>query len=264
MYFEEIKKRIPEYTYISFFERRSKYASVIPVLNEGQRFLDQLDKMKDKNIFNISDIFICDGGSSDSSSNSEIIKNYGCKGLITNTSNVKGHGTQLKQGYYEALKEGYDGIITFDGNNKDNIEDTLKVFIQKFDEGYDVIQATRFSMGGKGINTPLSRYLAIKFIASPLVSLCSGYYYTDPTNGYKAFSRRYMMDNRIDWFREEYYQYEYGYFPLVHAKKLGYKITQVPTIRKYPIGEVPSKIKGFSSNLKLLRQMLNSLFNKPK
>ena len=134
MNFEEIKKRIPEYTYMSFFEKRNKYASVIPVLNEGKRFLNQLDKMKSKDIFRISDIFICDGGSSDSSSNPEIIKNYGCKGLIINKSNIKGHGTQLKQGYYEALKEGYDGIITFDGNNKDNVEDTLELFIKKFDE----------------------------------------------------------------------------------------------------------------------------------
>ena len=68
----------------------------------------------------------------------------------------------------------------------------------------------------------------------------------------------------MDWFREEFNTYEYCYYPLVHVKKLGYKVCQVPTTRIYPKNEVPSKIKGLSSNFKLLKEILNLAYSKTR
>ena len=68
----------------------------------------------------------------------------------------------------------------------------------------------------------------------------------------------------MDWFRDEFNTYEYCYYPLVHVKKLGYKACQVPTRRVYPKNEVPSKIKGFSSNLKLLKEIFNLAYSKTR
>lgn len=66
--------KIPEYAKNYFFDKRNKYALIIPVINEGERFISQMNKMKGANIFNICDVFICDGGSTDSSSNPGIIR----------------------------------------------------------------------------------------------------------------------------------------------------------------------------------------------
>ena len=240
-----IKKIIQKYKLESFFNKRNKYALLIPVIDEGERFISQMNKMKEGNIFNICDVFICDGGSSDGSTNIDFIKDYGCRALIINISNEKGQGIQLKQGFFEAMKDGYDGAIMVDGNNKDNVHESLPLFLEKLEEGYDVVQATRFSLGGYHKNTPLGRFIGIRFIASPLISLTSGFHYDDVCNGYKGFSKKYILDERMDWFREDFNTYEYCYYPLVHAKKLGYKVCQVPTGRVYPKNEVPSKIKGF-------------------
>ena len=68
----------------------------------------------------------------------------------------------------------------------------------------------------------------------------------------------------MDWFREDFNTYEYCYYPLVHASKLGYKICQVPTVRVYPKNEVPSKIKGIYSNLKLLKEIFKIAISKTK
>ena len=249
---EYIKNTIPEYTKNIFFEKKNKYALLIPVINEGERFISQMNKMKNKNIFDIIDVFICDGGSKDNSSNSDFVKEYGCRGLVINISDKKGQGVQLKQGFFESIKDDYDGVIMVDGNDKDNVHESLKLFIEKFDEGYDLIQSTRFTLGGKEKNTPLLRYIGIRLIASPLISFKSGFHYDDVCNGYKGFSKRYILDSRMDWFRTEFKTYEYCYYPLVHAKKLGYKIVQVPTSREYPVGVTPSKIKGLKSNFTLL------------
>ena len=158
------------------------------------------------------------------------------------------------------MKDGYEGVITCDGNDKDNINESLPLFIKKLEEGYDVIQATRFTLGGKEKNTPLLRKIGIRLIASPLFSIASGVHYDDITNGYKAFSRKYILDSRLNWFRDDFYTYEHCYFPLLSVKKLGYSVCQVPTSRVYPKNELPSKIKGFSSNFKFFKLLIKLIF----
>ena len=249
--------KIPNYDKYIFFEKKNKYSLLIPVINEGDRFISQMNKMKEHNIFNICDVYICDGCSKDNSSNPDFIKEYGCKALIINKSDKRGQGVQLKQGFFESMKDDYDGVIMVDGNDKDNVHESLHLFLSKLEEGYDAVQATRFSLGGKEENTPFLRNIGIRLIASPLISFTSGFHYDDVCNGYKGFSRKYILDKRMDWFREDFNTYEYCYYPLVHVKKLGYKVCQVPTTRVYPKNEVPSKIKGFSSNLKLLKEIFN-------
>ncbi|TKZ23777.1 hypothetical protein EZH24_12895, partial [Brachyspira catarrhinii] len=49
----EIENKIPKYNKYIFFEKRNKYALLIPVINEGERFISQMNKMKEGNIFNI-------------------------------------------------------------------------------------------------------------------------------------------------------------------------------------------------------------------
>ena len=259
-----IKNKIPEYKKYLFFEKKNKYALLIPVINEGERFISQMNKMKKGKIFDICDVFICDGGSKDNFSNHNFIKEYGVRCLIINISSIKGQGVQLKQGFFETMKEGYDGAIMVDGNDKDNVHESLPLFLEKLAEGYDLIQSTRFTLGGHHKNTPIGRFIGIRFIASPLITLTSGVHYDDVCNGYKGFSRNFILDKRMDWFREEFNTYEYCYYPLVHVKKLGYKACQVPTTRVYPENEVPSKIKGFSSNFKLLKEILNLAYSKTR
>ncbi|WP_300369696.1 glycosyltransferase family 2 protein [Brachyspira sp.] len=257
---KKIEKNIPIYKKTIFFDKTNKYALLIPVINEGERFVLQMNKMKNANIFDICDVFICDGGSEEEYFNSNFIMKYGCRGLIINTSNIKGQGTQLKQGYYEVMKDGYDGVITCDGNNKDNIDESLTLFIAKLEDKFDVIQSTRFTLGGKEENTPLLRKIGIRLIASPLFSMASGFHYDDITNGYKAFSRKYILDSRLNWFRDDFCTYEHCYFPLLPVKKLGYSVCQVPTSRIYPKSELPSKIKGFSSNFNFFKLLLKLIF----
>ena len=261
----EIENKIPKYKKHIFFNKKNQYALLIPVINEGDRFISQMNKMKEGNTFNICDVFICDGGSKDNSSNPNFIKEYGCRGLIINISGKKGQGVQLKQGFFETMKDGYDGAIMVDGNDKDNVHESLSLFLKKLEEGYDVLQATRFTLGGKEENTPLLRKLGIRLIASPLISLTSGFHYDDVLNGFKAFSRNIMLDKRMDWiFREEFTNYECSFYPLVHVKKLGYKACQIPTTRVYPKNKVPSKIKGLSIHFRLLKEIVSLAFSKTK
>lgn len=260
----QIENKIPKYEKHIFFEKKTKYALIIPIFNEGERFFLQINQMKEANTFNICDVFICDGSDEDKLLSPNIAKDFGCRKLIINKCELNGQTIKLKQGFYEAMKDGYEGIIMVDGNNKDSVTKSVPLFIEKLKEGYDVIQATRFTLGGKHQNTPLLRIFGIRLIASPIISLTSGFHYDDVLNGFKAFSRNIILDKRIDLFREEFIDYEYAFYLLVHVKKLGYKVCQVPTTRVYPENQVPSKIKGISRNFTLLVEIVKLAFSKTK
>ena len=63
---------VPDYKIFKLKEKKTKYCLIIPVLNEGNRFFLQLDKVKI--FYNKIDIIIADGGSSDDSVNLEILR----------------------------------------------------------------------------------------------------------------------------------------------------------------------------------------------
>lgn len=162
-------------------------------------------------------------------------------------------------GFNYALDRGYEGIITVDGNNKDSIEDVYK-FVEKLEEGYDFIQGSRFIKEGKAENTPLSRDLAIKLIHAPVISLTAKERFTDTTNGYRGFSRKYLSHKDVQLFRDVFDTYEILAYLSTRASQLGLKTTEVPVTRVYPKGEpTPTHISPIKGNINLFRILLKNL-----
>jgi hypothetical protein len=254
---EDSKIKLPEYELYKISEKKNKYLICIPVLNEGKKFIAQLKEMQEKQTHKVADIIVCDGGSNDGSAEPDILKKYGVSALVIRKS--PGHmSDQLMLGYYYALINGYEGAITIDGNGKDGIDGIFNM-AKALDEGYDLIQGSRYIKGGIAINTPKSREFAIKLIHVPVVNMLSGFRYTDTTNGFRAHSIKVFKDERIQPFR-------YGTFPtyaLIHyltvrIPRLGYKVTEVPVLRQYPAkGKIPTKISPIKGNIDLIKILWN-------
>ena len=247
--------QIPKYKKEIFKEKSTKYCVVVPVINEGERIQIQLQKMKD--ISKDIDIIIADGGSTDGSLELEFLKNNNIRALLTKQDKGK-LSAQLRMAYKFALDEAYDGIVTVDGNGKDSVE-SIYEFIKKLDEGYDMIQGSRFVPGGAAINTPKVRHFAVKLIHIPAISLMAGFKYTDTTNGYRGYSKRYLEHSEVEPFRDIFDTYELLAYLSVKAPKLGLKTCEVPVTRTYPSdGKIPTKISSFRGNF-LLIEILWSL-----
>src|SRR5258708_7421985 len=110
--------QLPKFELTEFRKKKTDYCICIPVINEGGKFKTQISRMKkyaDK-----VDIIIFDGGSNDGSTNKTFLKTSGVRALLVKKSNGK-QGTQLRMGFAYCLKDGYEGIITIDGNGKDGI-----------------------------------------------------------------------------------------------------------------------------------------------
>lgn len=252
---------VPFFEKWQFQKKSAKYCVCIPVINEGERIVSQLHQIKDNNIPEMVDVYIADGGSTDGSLAHESLRKYGVHGLLVKTGPGK-LSAQLRMAYAYVLQLGYEGIITMDGNNKDNVA-AISCFARKLSQGYDLIQGSRYIRGGQAINTPWFRVLAVKLIHIPLISILAGFTYTDTTNGFRGYSRQFLLDERVKPFRDVFDTYELLAYLSVKGPRLGYRVTEIPVIRAYPLdGKTPTKISSIRGNLELLKILMLLMLKK--
>lgn len=256
---------VPKFICTEFQEKRKEYVILIPIINEGDRIVKELKRAYKKNIHEYADIVICDGGSTDGCTEEAVLKSLNVNSLLVK-QDIGKQGAQLRMGIWWALKRGYKGIITIDGNNKDSIEDVPN-FIHKLEEGYDLVQGSRFIRGGKAINTPLIRLISVKLIHAPIISITAGQRFTDTTNAYRAYSVKYLQDKQVQPLRDVFMTYELLAYLSVRATQIGYRACEIPVTRAYPKkGKTPTKISFIKGNSELMKILIKNFFGmyKPK
>ena len=250
--------QVPEFEETLWLGRKYNWCVVIPVINEGNRIKNLLARMSTLKIATLADIIIIDGGSTDGSLAVEALKNDDVRGLLLKTAQGK-LSAQLRCAYAFALEQGYLGIVTIDGNDKDDPV-AIPQFIEALKQGVDFVQASRFISGGVAENTPKIRDFAIRFIHAPMLSFFSGFHWTDTTQGFRAYSRRMLMDEKIALFRDEFMTYELLAYLSYIGPKLDYRCLEIATIRRFPKGEIPTKISTFKGNLSVFVVLIKACF----
>jgi glycosyltransferase involved in cell wall biosynthesis len=247
---------IPAFETPFWLGRKSPWCVVIPVVNEGERIKRLLSRMSEIGIDAIADIIVIDGGSTDNSLAQAFLQEMRVRGLLVKTGSGK-LSAQLRCAYAFALDQGYEGIVTIDGNDKDDPK-AIPDFIEALKDGADFVQASRFISGGVAENTPASRDFAIRFVHAPLLSVFSGFRWTDTTQGFRAYSRKMLLDPSIAPFRNIFLTYELLAYLSYRAPKLGYRCIELPTTRRYPKGDVPTKISAVRGNLLVFAILLRA------
>ena len=245
--------QVPAHTATDLNPRRADYAVCVFVLNEGDRLRSQLGKMQP--FLPDADIVLADGGSTDGATHPDYLRSMGVRALLVKTGPGK-LGAQMRMAFAWCLRQGYRGVITIDGNDKDGV-DAIPRFVAALKDGIDYVQGSRFIPGGQAINTPAARYWGIKLLHAPLLSIASWQRYTDTTNGFRAYSPRLLADPRMAVFRDQLAGYEMHYYLAYRAARLGYAIREIPVLRAYPpTGKTPTKIHGFRANFGILQTLL--------
>lgn len=258
-------RQVPAFETILWLGRRHRWCVVIPVLNEGPRIGALLGRMADLDIAGMADVIVVDGGSTDGSLEPEALTERSVRGLLVKTGPGK-LSAQLRCAYSFALDRGYEGIVTIDGNDKDDPV-AIPRFIDALQDGVDFVQASRFIEGGVAEGTPRSRDLAIRWIHAPVLRWASGFPWTDTTQGFRAYSRRLLLDPGLRPFRDEFATYELLAYMSYRAPRLGYRCLELPTTRRYPTGKAPTKISGVKGNLSVLGILFKAAlgrFNPPQ
>lgn len=251
---------VPRFECTEYQEKNKDYVLLIPIINEGDRIIRELERALESNVSEHADIVICDGGSTDGCTEEKRLRDLKVNTLLVK-QDVGKQGAQLRMGIWWALERGYRGIVTIDGNDKDSIED-VPHFIEKLEEGYDFVQGSRFVKGGKAINTPFVRNLSVRLIHAPIISLTARQRFTDTTNAYRAYSARYLRDERVKPLRDIFMTYELLAYLSVRATQLGMKACEIPVTRAYPKkGKTPTKISFFKGNSELMKILLKNAGN---
>ncbi|MGH7713617.1 MAG: glycosyltransferase family 2 protein, partial [Gemmatimonadaceae bacterium] len=232
-------REVPHFEVERFAPRRNRYCCAVFVLNENGRLHAQLEQMRPRS--DTVDIIVADGGSTDGSTRGEILSRFGVTALLTKRDRGA-LSAQMRMALAFALDEGYEGVITIDGNNKDDVS-AIPRFVDALDAGADHAQGSRFIPGGHAVRTPPARLLGIRLLHAPLISLAARRRYTDTTNGFRAYSRRLLTDPRVAPFRAVFERYELHYYLAIRAARLGLRVCEVPVTRSYPAnGKTPTKI----------------------
>lgn len=246
--------QVPTFVESELESKKFDYCVVLFVIDEGEKLIKQLNRMA--LVALNADIVIADGGSTDGSTDLELLSSLGVNTLLVKTGEGK-LGSQMRMAYGWALERGYKGVVVIDGNNKDSVSD-IPEFVKQLEQGKDHVQGSRFVPGGNAINTPKSRLLGLKLLHVPVMRLASGFSYTDTTNGFRAYSKKFLLDSRVALFRDVFTGYELHYYLAIKAAKLGFNCTEIPVTREYPAtGKTPTKISPIRGNWNVIMKLLS-------
>jgi hypothetical protein len=228
--------------------RRSQYCIVTTAWDEGERSLHQYREMTPYTADH--DFIVVNRGSFLPSQGEAAHRQLNINAILDVAT--PGQSPAYRAGLAWALRRGYEGIVIVDSNGKDGM-DALPRFFASLADGYDLVQGSRFMAGGHHENTPLIRQFAIRAVIPGLLWAGCGTWYTDQSVGFKAFSRRFLLDPRVQPFREIFTGYSILPYLNYAAPRHGFRVVQIPTSRCYPEdGTIPTKLNSTRQMLVLL------------
>ena len=136
-----------------------------------------------------------------------------------------GLGRAYIAGFQWALEHGYDYVFELDGDFSHNPDD-IPMFLEAA-RNADLVLGSRYLNGIRIINWPLSR-LMLSQAAAKYVQIITGMKITDPTGGYKCFTRRAMEAINLKEINSNGYSFQ---IEMTHRLwRQGMKIVEVPII----------------------------------
>ncbi|MBU0734084.1 MAG: glycosyltransferase family 2 protein, partial [Proteobacteria bacterium] len=207
---------------------------LIPVYNEWPHLLPVLKDLRRQ----FSDMLVVDDGSDDKSFLSHLRDN-GFE-YLSFPFNL-GHWSAIQAGFRYALKKGFDGVITFDGDGQHLPEGALKI-APYIEQGYDLVIGSDNDRG----NFP-------KKVCWKILNRLSGLEIQDFTSGLRGYSQSAMEKLICGPFLNLHYQ-DLGV--LFIAQKMGLRIIEVPVRMRDRLGE---KSKVFPTIASVIKYILITL-----
>lgn len=198
---------------------------VMPTYNEAKNVERLIPRLLEQNV----DILFVDDNSSDGTA--MMIQQWMEKtdriSLIQRPAKL-GLGTAYIEGFKWALNRDYQYIFEMDSDLSHDPADIPK-FIQKCEEGYDLVIGSRYTRGTISVvGWDFRRLLLSKFANKYATTILGLQFLTDVTSGYRCYNRRVLEEIELDSIKSNGYafQIEMAY----RAYQKGFKIGEIPII----------------------------------
>jgi glycosyltransferase involved in cell wall biosynthesis len=152
--------------------------AIIPCLNESLTIEYIIHKAKKY----VDCVLVIDDGSSDNTTT--IAKNAGA--IVLDHKTNKGKSQAIKTGFHYAIDQGYDYVITIDGDGQHNPDEIPLLLNSIINDHIDLALGFR---AGHRTEMPLWRKIG-KRILDYTTSLANGGFLTDSQCGFRAFNRK--------------------------------------------------------------------------
>lgn len=200
---------------------------IIPTYNE----IGNIEKMVRK-VFSLSKEFhllIIDDGSPDGTAQKvkDLQTEFNGRLFIIERKGKLGLGTAYIAGFHWALERTYQYIFEMDCDFSHNPEDLIRLYSACTNGNADVAVGSRYVKGGGFVNWPADRIFISKG-ASYYVNFITWMGVKDPTAGFICYKRKVL--ETIDLDKIQFVGYAFQIEMKFAAKKLGFKIDEVPII----------------------------------
>ena len=218
---------------------------IIPTYNESKTIAGLIRQVQSNGL----EVIVIDDGSSDNTADiAEASKVF----VLRNVRNL-GKGASLVKGYDFALAQGFDAVISMDGDGQHSCDD-LAAFIHKAESsGVAIVVGNRMNSTKQ---MPLLRVATNRFM-SRLISLVTGQRIPDTQCGFRLVKKE-----LLEKFKLSTSKYETESEILIQASRLGFKIESVP-VRTIYSGQ-KSQINPFVDTLRFLRFIIRESFRRGK
>lgn len=196
----------------------------------------------------VDDILVVDGGSKDKSV--KVAENLGYKVM---QQDGRGRANAFKTGLKHIGSE-YDYVVMLSTDGNERPGDIRKI-VEKLDEDYDMVIATRFGKGKSKDVTVLRNFG--NYFFTVLCNLFTGYKLTDAQNGFRGIRRKAFLDMNIQANR-----FDIEDEMVMKAGKMKLKVTEIPTIEdEREFGK--SRLNTFKDGWLIFKRIINVAFSKP-
>ena len=207
---------------------------IIPTYNESKTIAGLIQRVRSLGF----EVVVVDDGSNDNTADIAAT----CKAQVLRNIKNLGKGAALTKGYNFALAQGFDAVISMDGDGQHSCDD-LAVFMRKAESSNcGVIVGNRMAITKQ---MPWLRVATNRFM-SRLISKITGQYIPDTQCGFRLIKKDLLQKLNLSTSK-----YETESEILIQAARLGFKIESVP-IRTIYSGQ-KSRINPFVDTLRFLR-----------
>jgi glycosyltransferase involved in cell wall biosynthesis len=212
---------------------------VIPAFNEQEALPGVLKELASR--VPEYDVLVVNDGSSDHTP--ELARSAGV--IVADLPFNLGIGGALRTGFRCAVEDGYDRVVQFDGDGQHD-PDEIPILLRALDQGADLVVGSRFAADESSYEVGRIRSGAMRSLRLT-VKLLSGQRFSDPSSGFRSFSRP-----MLDFFARTYpVEYMDSVEALLLACYAGFTVVETPVAMRRRTGGTAS-----NRNIKLLYHYL--------
>lgn len=152
--------------------------ALIPCYNEENTVANLVTKTKQY----VDTVLVVDDGSNDRTA--LIAKEAGA--VVLSHPRNKGKGAAIKTGFCYALENGFEDVVTMDGDGQHDPEEIRTILSELHQNGHDIVIGTRF---GPSTEMPFWRKIG-KRVLDYATSFGSGGKLTDSQSGFRGFNKK--------------------------------------------------------------------------